>query len=101
MANICKYEIHVKGSKNAARLVYESMPVADDKGITFEKGTEKEYELHFVGDCKWSVNYGVSDWNPCGKIAFDSLTEEEIEELGSELWDYSLRAKSGTFHCVC
>ncbi len=53
MADYCDYEIHVRGTKKAALMVYAAMRSADQKIITYENGTDAEYILHFESCCKW------------------------------------------------
>jgi len=99
MANICNYEVHVKGSKSAALMVYHSMPCMEEKDIIYESGSDNAYEIHFTGDCKWSVNYGVSDsWNK-GVMNLSKYDEDEIIDLSDDYWEVSLRAKSEAFNC--
>ena len=97
MANYCEYEVLVRGSKNAAKMVYESMPVMDYKEIDKEYQRGGRYTIRFSGNCKWSVNYGVSD--DIGEVDVDSMTEEEIEENGDKYWEYSLGSKSKALAC--
>ena len=101
MANLCDYEIHVRGTKKAALMVYAVMRCADEKAITFEKGTEKDYTLHFSGCCKWEPDaYCDKEWNG-EEIDLNSIEEESIrrEESVEEFESYKLIDMSGMFHC--
>lgn len=40
MADICDYNIHVRGTKKAALMVFSSMASGDIKEITHEQGKE-------------------------------------------------------------
>lgn len=97
MANYCDYEIRVKGNKKACLMVYESMPYMDFKDLDWERKEGNSYLISFTGNCKWSVNYGVKDG--LKRINIDSLSESEIENSGTDYWEYSLRAKSEAFQC--
>lgn len=97
MANYCNYEIRVKGSRNAGLMVYESMPSMDFKDYEWKTGSGKATTICFTGDCKWSVNYGVND--TLNRVDVDSMSESEIEDKGTDYWEYSLRAKSEAFQC--
>lgn len=97
MANYCDYEVKVIGSKKAGLMVYESMPCMDFKRFEWEKGIEDSTTIYFTGNCKWSVNFGVTD--NLNYVNVDAMSESEIESKGIDYWDYSLRAKSETFQC--
>lgn len=98
MANICDYDIHVVGSKKACLMVYESMPICDaEKDLYISRGIGNKTEYGFTGDCKWSVNFGVTDEAP--KIDLDRMNEREIRDKADEFWDVSLKTKSKIFQC--
>ena len=97
MANYCDYEVRVRGSKQAGHMVYESMPCMDYKDIESERKEGSSYLVIFTGNCKWSVNYGVTD--NMKKVNVNSMSESEIEDKGGDYWQYSLRAKSEAFQC--
>ena len=95
MANFCDYEVRVKGSKKAGLMVYNSMPCLEYKDFEWEKGSGNSTIICFTGNCKWSVNFGVTD--NLRKVNVDSMSESEIESKGTDYWEYSLRAKSEAF----
>ncbi len=97
MANFCDYEVRVKGSKKAGLMVYNSMPCLEYKDFEWEKGSGNSTIICFTGNCKWSVNFGVTD--NLRKVNVDSMSESEIESKGTDYWEYSLRAKSEAFQC--
>ena len=97
MANICNYEIQVKGSRKAGLFVYASMPSLDCKELVSMEEEEGQVLLCFTGDCKWSVDYGTVD--RMDSMDVESLSEEEIEAKGENCWDISLRAKSAALRC--
>lgn len=97
MANYCNYEVRVKGSKNACRMVYASMPFLDSNDMEWERKEGNSYHSCFTGNCKWSVNFGVND--ELKKVNVDSMSEAEIEKTGTNYSSYSLRAKSDAFRC--
>lgn len=95
MANYCNYEIHARGSKKAALLLFTMMPCCDDKEITHEEGTDDKYVVHMNGNCKWSLDSYCKE-QPEVKIDFESFSEEEVrdEEFGLDWWYLPLRQKS-------
>ncbi len=101
MANYCDYEIHVRGSKKAALLVYATMRCADEKTITREGGTDEEYIIHFGSCCKWEPDaYCDKKWD--GKeIDLSALNEQAIRnEIGIEQFEYyPLQDMSAMLHC--
>ena len=92
MANFCDFEFRVIGKKKAVKAFYESTPYLDWKDVEYEKGTDSNYEMHFKGNCKWSINFDVED--DC-----DGVTVDLSEETGVEYVGYSVRAKSEMFKC--
>ena len=92
MANICNYEIHVKGRKKAALLLFAATPAYGDKEITHEEGTDEEYILWMKGDCKWSLDTYTEE-KPGVTIDLDSLTEDDLRNEGQvpDYWDLPLR----------
>lgn len=104
MANICNYEIRVKGSRQAALFVYAAMPCYNEKQICSESGTEDAYELHFTGDCKWHVDSYCRDaWDkePLDLNTMALLDESGYgnEDMGVDYWYYTLREKSRVAAC--
>jgi hypothetical protein len=61
MASFCDFEFRVRGKKKAVKAFYESTPYLDWKDAEYEGGTESNYEMHFKGNCKWSINFDVED----------------------------------------
>ena len=98
MANFCSYEVHVKGHKSATMLVYASMPALEEKVILFQNGNDDDYELHFEGACKWSVNFGVDDSSK-PKVNVSEYDEQSVFEEADKYYGISLRAKSECFDC--
>ena len=98
MANICEYEVHVKGTKKAALMVLNSMPAMDYLDVKTEYSESNNYVICFTGNCKWSVNYGVTD-NADNSVSLTNMTENEIQQNANNYWNYSLRAKSEMFQC--
>lgn len=101
MADYCDYEIHVRGTKKAALMVYATMRSADLKEITFEGGTDDEYTLHFSSCCKWEPDaYCDKKWD--GKeIDLSGIDEKSMrEETGiDDFMSYSLADMSAMYHC--
>lgn len=96
MANICEYEIHVIGTQKACNFIYEAMPALDNKYMLSDEGMDYG-EFSFEGNCKWSVNFGVSDDMPSvnlSKMSLSAITNEALD-----YWDYSLQAKSRELKC--
>ena len=100
MADLCDYNIHVRGSKKAALMIFSSMACADDKEITYEHGTDEEYILHFNGCCKWNTDaYCDETWNG-EEINLDSYDETALRDCEiDQFMFYKLVDKSAMFHC--
>lgn len=101
MANYCSFEIRIKGKRGNALLLCHSIPTMGSRSITYAKGTDDTYEVCLCGSCKWSVNFNVTDAWDGREIDMDLnvLPEAMLEDMGSNLWDYSLRAKSRVLEC--
>lgn len=97
MANYCIYEVKVIGSEKACLMVFESMPYMDYNQIETKNQKSELTELMFAGNCKWSVNFEVTDVMP--KVDIDSFDKKSIQEKASDYYQYSLRAKSEAFEC--
>ena len=99
MANFCDFEFRVKGKKMAVMAFYASTPWLDWKEIQYESGTDYNYEIHFKGNCKWSINFDVED--DCEGVTEDlsKYSLSQIEYIGAEYLGYSVRAKSEIFNC--
>jgi hypothetical protein len=95
MANYCNYEIHARGSKKAALMLFAMMPCYDYKEITHEEGSENNYIVHMTGNCKWSLEHYCKE-NPGVKLTIDSYSEEDVrnEECGVDYWYLTMRQKS-------
>jgi hypothetical protein len=79
MANLCFYEIQVKGTKKACYAYMVTTPMMDDEEILLEKGTDEDFILHFTGCCKWSLDYYCEDEYD-EEVNLDSFSLEEIKE---------------------
>lgn len=99
MANSCDFEIRIKGRRGNALLLAHSIPGRNS--IDYEHGTDDDYEIHVSGECKWSVNFAVTDDWDGSEIDIDLNTppEEEVRQLGEKFYGYSLRAKSRVLEC--
>ena len=89
MANICYYEIRVKGSKKSAEIFFRMMPAYNDRYIEYENGTDDDYTIMICGDCKWSLDSYCRD---DGNLSFnlDDIDEKDIENVNIERDDYYL-----------
>lgn len=87
MANVCNYEIHIKGSKKAALYFVDMTPsYCRDKEIIHEEGTDNEYIVWMIGDCKWDLDaYCEENPDAAAEVADDleRLTEEDIRNMDS------------------
>ena len=86
MANICLYKIKVRGRKRACYALVDMMPLYSwEKEYLREEGTEDDFELVFLGACKWAVDCYTSKMkNPV------PFTEEELNAVGDgDHWDES------------
>lgn len=91
MANICRYKIMVKGRKQACYTLVNMMPsYSYEKEYLLEEGSEDDFTLIFIGDCKWSVSSYTSPMpNP------KPFTREELDAVeDGDHWDKTLRDKS-------
>ena len=98
MANICEYHVLVKGRKNACYALYGSMPLimGSEKNIEYQGGTEKDYQIVFTGQCKWSVDYRTDMYD---KLEIQTVPDEQNEAIafGEDYFDVSLQGKSRIF----
>lgn len=101
MANLCEYEIHIKGSKKAILLFFYSIPWLDYKEIIKEIEFEDKYILHFIGNCKWSLNHNTTNVCDINDFNVENLNEEDIIKgnFNSNLYDYNLKIKSKLLNC--
>lgn len=85
MANYCRYKCIVRGPKNACYAVFGSMSCEDYKDIISESGSDENYELHFEGNCKWSVDsYCEARENPKPFILPESA--DDARAFGEANW---------------
>lgn len=102
MANFCYYDVRIRGRRSHALLLCNSLPTLDGGSVNFARGNDEEYEIHFHAACKWSLEaYVKSEWN--GKeipANLDSLSEDDLLDLGMKCMWYSLREKSRVLKCV-
>lgn len=98
MADICEYHVLVKGQKNACYALYGSMPMimGSEKNIEYQGGTEKDYQIVFKGQCKWSVDYG-SDMYDELEIQIIPDGQNEAISFGEDYLNVSLQGKSKIF----
>ena len=96
MANICLYKILVKGPKRACYALIDMMPLYScEKEILREEGTDDQFELVFLGDCKWSVS-AYTEWdNTLGPFTPDRI--EKIED--GDLWNIPVAQKALVLGC--
>lgn len=96
MANVCLYKIKVKGTKKACYKLVDMMPLySGDKEYLSAEGTEEDFTLVFLGDCKWSVDsYTVFE------DKLKPYTEEELDKVSDGFgWNYPLINKSTLLNC--
>ena len=96
MSNICLYKIKVKGRKRACYALVDMMPLySGEKEYLREEGTDDDFELVFMGDCKWSVDsYTTRMKNPA------PFTDEELNAVqDGDHWDKTLQDKSVLLDC--
>ena len=94
MANICEYNVLVKGKKNGCYAFYGSMPVLDDIQILEEKGTDDNYEMRFNGDCKWSVDSYCTTRKENGPVSDLPEDYEEAYDYGQDRWGFTVQDRS-------
>ena len=97
MANICVYKGIVKGKKNACYAFFGSMSNMGNKKERSWTGSDEYGELHFIGDCKWSVD---SYCEPFGGEKPVALPEDykEARALGEhDYWYNTVQERSEMF----
>ena len=96
MANICLYKIKVKGRQRACYALVDMMPLYSwEKEYLSEEGTEDDFELIFLGACKWAVDSYTSKMN--NPVPF---TDEELNAVqDGDHWDKTLKDKSVLLDC--
>lgn len=101
MADYCDYEIHVRGTKKAALMVYATMRSADEKEIRLESGTDEKYVIHFRGCCRWDLDVECDKTWDGNEVDFSNIDEKSMrEEQGiEEFTSYPLADMSAMFHC--
>ena len=57
MANICWFEMRVRGTKENCQEMFDSDIPCYDAYIDEEQGTDEDYMMYIKGECRWSV-YG-------------------------------------------
>ena len=100
MANICTFELRVKGARNAAMAVAHSMPNLSAV-IRARREAGGVTEIILTGACNWSVNYGVSDqwtWPDCDAV-LPGLDEAGVAAHANRIYGCSLKSKSRYLHC--
>ena len=93
MANICEFDIHaVSKNEEAIKAVKDGFMYNKDEEISFgaiydsfiyDEGFNKEtgeYFIYITGDCKWSIQSGILDYN---------LLQKVIEKYALDLEAYS------------
>jgi hypothetical protein len=96
MANICLYKILVKGTQRACYALIDMMPLySGEKEIVRESGTEEDYVLLFLGDCKWSVDSYTSN-----NLKLEPYTKEQLDAVcDGDGWEIPLKGKSLVLNC--
>lgn len=115
MADICSYNIHVKGSKKACYAFLTTTPALEEKEILFESGDDENYILHFTGICKWSLDFYCGgeykgdfnldyytledikdDWDLCGLQSISPDIKSKVLGVIAEIYTYS---EEGMYKC--
>ena len=61
MANICWFEMRMRGTKaDCIAMGHSGIPCYDVR-IVGEKGTEEDYMVYLLGECRWSVTSSMVD----------------------------------------
>ena len=95
MANYCDYEIHVRGKKMDALMMYAILPAYDGKTIINEKGSDSDYIVWIKGNCKWSLNHRTEE-DPNASINANDYSEDEIRnaDCGIPFWSLPIEQKA-------
>lgn len=98
MANYCDYEIHVKGSKKAALIVYATSKCAGKDNYIIAEERGDDYVIHFTGDCKWNLDAYCEHFK--GEIDLEAIDENDFDTMADlDLQHTFLRDKSRILHC--
>lgn len=97
MANICWYQLRVKGDKKKINCLYYSMPVLNDTEIVFSN----DDTIIFRGDCKWSLEAYCKPVLNDLTIDVDKYIDDEFNriEFPLDYINYTLLDKSKLFDC--
>lgn len=98
MANICWYQVKVKGDKKNIMFLYHSMPVYN----YIELIDSSDDTIIFIGDCKWSLDAYCENSNADIKIDVDKYISDIDTKLindPTEYIYYTLKDKSKILNC--
>lgn len=97
MANICWYQVRVKGDRKKINCLYYSMPVLNDTEILLST----DDTIIFRGDCKWSLEAYCKPMPSDLKIDVDKYIDNEFKriEFPLDYMYYTLLDKSKLFDC--
>jgi hypothetical protein len=97
MANICEYRLRVKGKKEDCNLFLYSMPAYNFLDPITEEGTDDNFIIEAVGDCKWDL-YSYVEETPDDYNHTDVRKNIKDEEDCYDLWYIPLKDKTKIFN---
>ena len=97
MANICEYRLRFKGKQEDCYLFLCSMPVYNFLDQIKEVGTEDDFTLEAIGDCKWSL-YSYVKKIPANYNHTEVRKSIKSAEDCCDLWYIPLKDKTKIFN---
>ena len=97
MANICEYNIIVKGKRNACYAFYGSTSNLGGKAIDSWEGTDDYGTLKFHGDCKWAIDCYCSPFDGKKPVELPDDYCEAEEEGEDHYWYNTVQERSEMF----
>lgn len=98
MANLCKFNMIIKGKKNACFAFAVSTVCSDESYIREEHGAEDAYYVFMEGAWNWEPNYGSSkNWTKPCPVSLPDDCEEAAKLAAKEYSDYTIKSRSRMF----
>lgn len=83
MANICWFEMRMRGTKANCYAMLNSDIPCYDAYVSAENGTEEDYMMYVRGECRWSVTASMVDVEPTETLAAKAARFQlELEVCG-------------------
>lgn len=96
MANSCSFRVIVKGRKNAC-YAFMGGQNCDYANVTFEEGTDENFELHFSGTCAWCVDMYCDEYSGKCPVKLPKDCEDAFEKFFEMEEKYTVKSRSAMF----